>query len=294
MPGTYAMPWGAPHPGCLIFLLDQSGSMAGKFGATQSGFGKAKSEVVATLLNRALDDFILACTSGKEVRARGHFAVLGYDGAAVRSALPPAIAGSDFVTPDELRNNPRHIDLRKQKTIDDTGNEIEEEVYFNQWVSPVSGGGTPMCAALKKARTLAQQWASSHPDNYPPIVVNITDGVATDGQPSDVQAAADALTQVTTADGSTLLFTCHITDLGDTPIEFPSGESEVPSDAYARLMYRISSEIPDSSRDIYKQFVGRELIPGTRGYIFNGDASSVRKFLNFSSVGGLSRPDPNM
>ena len=65
----------------------------------------------------------------------------------------------------------------------ETGTMIQIPVDVPIWVEPVFAGGTPMCAALDMAYYVAYNWVMAHPDNFPPIIVNITDGAATDGDP---------------------------------------------------------------------------------------------------------------
>ncbi len=291
MGGDYKQPWGAAHPGCLIVLLDQSGSMSAAFGGHQAGAGRRKSDVVATVMNRMLDDFVLACTRGTEIRARADIAALGYrSGTRVESVLPQV---KEFATPAELRANTRRVEQRKRQELDDSGRQYEVEEQFSVWVDPVADGGTPMCAALARARELAERWVAANPKNYPPVVVNVTDGMATDGSADDVRTAAQAITKLATEDGAALLYNCHISELADGAVEFPSSELDIPDNEYASLLFSISSEIPETGRTIYEQFNKRPLVAGTRGYVFNGDAISVRKLLNFASVGALAQaPDP--
>ncbi|MCL5958496.1 MAG: VWA domain-containing protein, partial [Chloroflexi bacterium] len=54
--------WSSRDPGCLIILLDQSGSMSKEFGGTELGEGKKKCDMVAAVLNRVLDEFIRSNT----------------------------------------------------------------------------------------------------------------------------------------------------------------------------------------------------------------------------------------
>ena len=47
-----------------------------------------------------------------------------------------------------------------------------------------------MCAALEYVRTSWRPWCASHPGSFPPVVIHLTDGEATDGDP---EPAAEAL-----------------------------------------------------------------------------------------------------
>src|SRR5205823_5289774 len=173
----------------------------------------------------------------------------------------------------ELQMNPADIEMRQQKDVDDTGREYEVDVPFPVWVRPKAGGGTPMRAALQRGRDLAYSWAMSHPDSYPPVIINVTDGAGTDGDPTRV---AQEISQISTSDGQALLFNVHITNLPDQPYAYPLSEGDLPNDKYAKQLFYMSSIIPESSRALLQALLGREVSPGTRGMIFNGDATSVR------------------
>jgi hypothetical protein len=297
MANTYTRDWGSSQPGCMIFLLDQSGSMGDKFGQMQAGSNRRKCDMVATILNSFLNELVTTNTLPRpdgtpDVRNRADICVLGYEGSNVVSALSGGLANRDFVTLSDLQVNPADIEMRKRKDTDDTGIEIEVQVPFPIWVRPKAGGGTPMCAALSRARDLAWQWAMAHPGSYPPVIINVTDGASTDGDPLRV---AQEITQVGTDDGQALLFNVHITNLTDSPVAYPLSEGELPNDKYAKSMFSISSVIPETSRALLETLLGgRQVPPGSRGLIFNGDATSVRLMFNFASKPRTQPLDPNM
>lgn len=296
MANTYTQNWQSTQPGCMIFLLDQSGSMGDKFGQMQAGRGRRKCDMVATILNNFLSELITINTIPQsdgtaEVRLRADISVLGYEGSQINHALGGALAGRDFVNLQDLQVNPTDMEIRTQKDFDDTGKEYEIQVPFPIWVKARAGGGTPMCAALRQARDLAQQWATSHPDNYPPIIINVTDGMSTDGDPTPI---VNEITRISTTDGQALLFNVHITNLPDHPVLYPASEAELPNDKYARFLFSISSIIPESSRQLLESLLGREVNLGARGLIFNGDATSVRLMFNFASKPATVPIDPNM
>ena len=96
---------------------------------------------------------------------------------------------------------------------------IEVKTDFPIWVEALANGATPMCGALARATELISAWIGEHPRGFPPIVLNLTDGEANDGDPI---ASARQLTQLRTDDGAVLLFNLHISDQGGTPITFPA------------------------------------------------------------------------
>src|SRR5438445_8511671 len=85
------------------------------------------------------------------------------------------------------------IEKRIKKSYDGAVVVMDQTVKFPVWFDPYSKGGTPMCAALKEATRIVETWCQEHPKGFPPIVINITDGEATDG---DLVAEARKLTAV--------------------------------------------------------------------------------------------------
>lgn len=293
---AYSQNWASYQPGCMIFLLDQSGSMAEQFGQAQVGRGRRKCDMVATILNSFLNELVTTNIIPRpdgtsDVRPRADICVIGYEGSNIGSVLGGALAGRDFVTLPELQTYPADIEMRKQKDVDDTGREYEIEVPFPIWVRPKAGGGTPMRAALQRGRDLAQYWAMNHPDSYPPVIINVTDGAGTDGDPTGV---AQEISQISTNDGQALLFSVHLTNLNAQPVLYPLSENELPNDKYARQLFSISSPIPEPGRVLLCTWLQRDVPPGARGMIFNGDASSVRLMFNFASKPQTAPLDPNM
>ncbi len=79
-----------------------------------------------------------------------------------------------------------------------------------------------MCEAFAKAKEYLKAFLGVQPNCYPPLVINITDGQPTDGDPRD---PAKELCGLASKDGNVLLFNAHLSDKQNRPIEFPSEES---------------------------------------------------------------------
>lgn len=283
---SYTRAWSASRPGCLILLLDRSKSMSDPFGVAQAGAGRRKCDMVATVLNGFLNELIVTNTVVQKdgsitVRPRADVAVLGYEGAYVGPILEGALAGKTFVTLSELQMYPMAIEQRSRIEIDETGMQFEIPVQFPVWVKPWAEGGTPMCDAFLQAHELALHWTASHPDNYPPVIINVTDGMANDGDPAEV---ARMFSDNSTNDGQALSFNVHITDINSAPVAYPASEYELPNDKYAKKLFAMSSLIPETSRSQLQSLLARSVLPGARGLIFNGDAASVRMMFVFASV----------
>jgi hypothetical protein len=216
---VYEAPQGAPkkgeamytaeisrtNPSCLLFLIDQSGSMADSVSGEP---GRSKAERLADAINRLLYELIIRCTRNQTEGPRNYYdvGVIGY-GSRVGSALGGPLVGREMVPIREVADNPARVEERRRKVEDGTGGLIDETVKFAIWFDPVANSGTPMCQALHQARTLLQPWVQAHQSSFPPIVINITDGEATDGDP---RPPAEALRALGTIDGNVLLFNLHL------------------------------------------------------------------------------------
>lgn len=263
------------NPSCFLFLIDQSGSMADLFGAGESR--RRKADGVADAINRLLQNLVIKCAKEEGVRDYYHVGVIGY-GAHVGPAFSGSLAGRELVPISEIGNMPARIEERTKKVDDGAGGLVDQSIRFPIWFDPVANGGTPMCQALGRAKAILKGWLAQHPACFPPIVINITDGEATDGDPS---AAADAIRKLSSNDGEVLLFNVHLSSQRATPIEFPDTEAGLP-DQFAQLLFRMSSPLPVYMRSIAQQ-EGYKVSEGTRGFVFNADIVAVIRFLDIGT-----------
>jgi hypothetical protein len=263
------------NPSCFLFLIDQSGSMADVFGIGESN--RRKADGVADAINRLLQNLVIKCAKEEGVRDYYHVGVLGY-GAHVGPAFSGPLAGKELVPVSEIGNMPARVESRTKKVDDGAGGLVDQSIRFPVWFDPVANGGTPMCQALDRAHNILQGWLAQHPGSFPPIVINITDGEATDGDPS---TAADAIRRLSSPDGEVLLFNLHLSSNRASAIEFPDSEAPLP-DQFAQLLFRLSSPLPAYMRSIAQQ-EGYSVSEGTRGFVFNADIVAVIRFLDIGT-----------
>lgn len=263
------------NPSCFLFLIDQSGSMDDHFASGESS--RKKADGVADAINRLLQNLVIKCAKSEGVRDYYDVGVIGY-GQKVGSAFGGTLAGRHLVPISDIADNPERVEERSRKIDDGAGGLLEQTVKFPIWFSPVARGGTPMVEALGRAGDILSAWIASHQGSFPPIVINITDGESTDGDP---QAAATSLRDLATDDGPVLLFNLHLSSQQGAPIEFPHDESGLP-DQYARLLFQMSSELPAYMREV-AQGEGYEAGQGARGFAFNADLVSVIRFLDIGT-----------
>ena len=258
------------NPTAFIFLVDQSASMSDRWGAGNT----TKADQVATILNRQLFNMVMRCTKGDTVRDYFHVGVIGY-GRNVQTILGGNLAGQDLVNVSEIAQYPLRVEDRTRKIDDGTGGLVEQKVRFPVWVDATANGGTPMCRAFEHVHQVLTDWIQRHPDSHPPVVLHITDGESTDGDPT---AAAQALTSLATSDGNVLLFNAHISAAASQPIEFPDSDAGLP-DVYAQTLYSMSSVLPHGLI-VAANAAGFNLGDNTRGFIYNAEAANLISFLD--------------
>src|SRR5262245_43430498 len=174
------------NPTCFMFLVDQSSSMLEPFGRQPE---KQKAEGVADAINRLLQNLVLKCAKSEGIRDYFYVGVIVYGGQ-VASALGGDLAGQHLVPVSTLANSPLRVEQRTRKIDDGAGGILEQKFKFPVWFEAKPGGRTPMCQALTTAKVYLEVFLSKFPDCYPPLVINITDGMSTDGDP---QVAAKTL-----------------------------------------------------------------------------------------------------
>jgi hypothetical protein len=263
-------------PGCVVFLLDRSDSMKQQWG--DKPFSLA--EGAARALNAILLELLF--TSQQEPgKARHYFdvGVFGYGlrpvakGEGVEPAFGGKLAGQPLVPLPDLRDNT--IAIREEASVDAGAPPSRVPV----WVEPVYGHRTPMCQAVAVAGGHVYDWASAHPDSFPPIIINMTDGMVTDSpyQGASLKEWAHRLVNIQTSDGPALLFNIFLSPLSpaDT-VMFPATDRGLP--VPGPDLFDISSPLPP--RMIANaQSSGAMLEPGARGFAFNADHPTLVRFL---------------
>jgi hypothetical protein len=262
------------NPTCFIFLLDQSGSMADKFGGEHA---VRKADFVADAVNRTLHDLVIRCTKTEEVRNYYDIAVIGY-GAKVQPVLSGALAGKILTPISELADSPARVERRNKKIPDGAGGIVEQQIGFPIWVDPGAAGKTPMCQAFELVKSTLEEWLLEHKTGFPPIVLHLTDGESTDGDPTDLGRQIGGYA---TQDGEVLLLNCHVSSQYRGKVQYPSDESDLPDD-FAKMLFRISSVLPEPFCRAGEQ-IGLDVAPGARGCVFNGDPVAVAQFFDIGT-----------
>jgi hypothetical protein len=266
------------NPALFVFLLDQSGSMSSAFGGQPQGV--SKSNGVADAINRMLSNLTIRCSQGEIIRDYFHISVWGYGAqqGQVAPALSGLLAGKEVATVSEIGNSPVEVEDRTVKQPDGAGGVIDVPVKFPIWFRPVAGADTPMNQALQQAHRIVSDWITSHRSAFPPIVINLTDGESTDGDPV---AAANELTKLTTDDGNVLLFNCHISSVVSAPVLYADSASSIP-DEYGKKMFEMSSVLTPAMINFAKS-QGFAVSEQSRGFVYQADLVDVIRFLDIGT-----------
>lgn len=272
------------QPTAFLFLLDQSASMQDPFGgAEQTGdAAPSKARVLADTVNRLLQNLVLRCAKEDGVRDYFHVGVVGY-GERVQRLIQPTDAyetGTGLVPISHIADRPRRMEQCVKQVSDGDGGTVEERVKVPVWFDPEAKNGTPMCQALDLGAQAVRDWIDRHPSSFPPVVLNVTDGEATDGEPLRY---AQQLREFATDDGEALLFNVHLSESEEPPLELPSDRAELPSeDEYAETLFEMSSRLPFSMRSAAEQ-EGYRVDLDTRGFVFNADPTALVAFLEIGT-----------
>jgi hypothetical protein len=272
------------QPTAFVFLLDQSASMQDAFGgAEQKGdAAPSKARVLADTVNKLLQNLVLRCAKEEGVRDYFHVGVIGY-GERVQPLITPADeveAGTGLVPISHLAERPKRMEERVRRVDNGEGETSEQRVKSPVWFDPQSKNGTPMCQALDLATQQVRDWIDHHPDSFPPVVMNVTDGEATDGDPLRY---AQTLRSYATDDGEVLLFNVHLSESEAPAVEFPTHRDELPRDAaYAEDLFEMSSTLPFTMRSAAEN-EGYSVDLDTRGFVFNADPVALVKFLEIGT-----------
>ena len=214
----------------------RSGSMAEE--TRLDGMTMTRAEAVACLINQLLDELLGRMRRADRVRDCLDIALLEYAGDGVVPLLSP---DGGFVPVAELLRRPVEVRPRHVLRRLPSGNQVAATIPQRQWIDAKASGNTPMRAAFDEAERLARR------NSFPPIVINITDGEASDADDEELLAAAERLRALSTGDGNLLLFNIHLASETDDPadsLRFPSETDRLPDRPHARLLYALSSTLP--------------------------------------------------
>ncbi len=275
-------------PTAFIFLVDQSVSM--KRMTTLNGEQMSLAEAVARIVNNQINELVYRCIKTTEVRHYYDIAIIGY-GHEVYSGWNGVLAGRDFVSPEELKNNPfKKITVKEEKRT--RKGVMIKEIEKVQWLEArCDGNWTHVHKALDKAKILLDQWMKEHHDKdcYPPTIINITDGQFTQVTREQVVQQANELKAMFTNDGNVLLWNIHITPNNLEQVLLPIGKEELKGDKYSELLYDMSSLLPTRYNQAISDIRGDSVDSRHVAMATNTDMSTLIQLMDIGTPTNISQ-----
>lgn len=254
------------NPCLIIYLIDQSGSMGEKFGNASH----SKAVELANAINETIYEVGLRCIgSAGELKNRFEIAIIGYgkESNVVQSAWEGQLSGKWVVSINNIFNYP-------------LGQEYDKPI----WIQPYSVSNTPMTKAFENARRLCNDWINwgNHKDCHPPIIINITDGEATDAGSgfNKLKYEVEQIKYLETNYGTVNILNIHISSTPSDKILFPN--EIIQRDRLANLLFEISTPLNENMVRIAQQ-KGYNIQHNAKGYVFNGSAGDLINFLNIGT-----------
>jgi hypothetical protein len=264
------------NPGLILILVDQSESMKERYGAKN----ESKAAVAASAVNQVIYEIQQASQSGQRIRDRCFVGVVGYG-----EEVKPVVGGMISV----VAESPREVRVVKRDVSDGKGGLSEIDLHMPIWVQEAAANGTPMAEAFDTAADLIEDWIGGHPNSFPPVVINITDGMPNDlqqgGDGSATRAAVQRLMQLETSDGPTLLFNAHISSDDAAELIVPA-TLPASADQFAQFLFSLSSLIP---RQLAASAVNAGFNPqsGSRAFAYNAKPETLIRLITFGSASML-------
>lgn len=275
-------------PTAFIFLVDQSVSM--KRITTLNGEQMSLAEAVARIVNNQINELVYRCIKTTEVRHYYDIAIIGY-GHEVYSGWNGVLAGRDFVSPEELKNNPfKKITVKEEKRT--RKGTMIKEIDKVQWLEArCDGNWTHVHQAFDKAKALLDQWMQEHHDKdcYPPTIINITDGQFNHATREQIVQQANELKAMFTNDGNVLLWNIHITPNNMEQVLLPIGKNELKGDKYSELLYDMSSLLPTRYNQAISDIRGDTVDSRHVAMATNTDMSTLIQLMDIGTPTNISQ-----
>lgn len=263
------------NPTCIVFLLDRSASMAGVLVGDQI---VRQADFIGEVVNQTLQKLVIRCSKTEEVTNDYYVSAIGYgDGA--QPVFDGWLSGRSVVPISEVAERPAGMEMCIRGIPDGAGGLVERRVCSPVWIRLRPGGGRSVCEAFRLVRDTLEGWLCVHRTGFPPIVLHISGGESSDGDPTRF---GKSITTLSTDDGPVLLFNCYLSfHHHELTIEYPANNSSL-RDEFARRLLDISSRLPDRFCEAAMR-TGLNVAKGARGFVFNADSASVLRFLDIGT-----------
>lgn len=268
------------HRTAFVIVLDRSGSMQ-----EQMRFGRTM-QTKATILSRTasalITELIDRCRRTDALRNYYDIAVVGYGNDSVDMLL----GGESFISVEELeRHQPPFTTTTAEEHLPD-GTWAMVEHRSVEWFQPKAEGNTPMYEAMMRVREMVAEWClqPENRDSFPPVVIHITDGEASDCDDRELIDICSQIKQTATNDGNTLLLNIHISTNEQLPAKvFPMPDEMALANHYARTLADCSSIMPEPFNEPICALKGMTATPPFIGMGYNASIIELLSIINIGS-----------
>jgi uncharacterized protein YegL len=230
---AYNLGWGSNHPGCLVYLIDMSGSMS----------QNSRMEYVTETVKEVSEYLVSMCEKGGTLLNRFHIKIFGYN-TDVFKLFDGSVVDLDAKLEEAYVKNVSLFDTFDNK-----------DKVKPQWQ-------TYTAKAFRKVAEETKEWVKRQQNNQipvpAPIIIHVTDGHPEEKERVEALAISDALSaaqdikSIAVPDGNALLFNIHITDIAGKTLRFPSVSPNGNDKDAARLRFLF-----DASSEMTDMFVAR-------------------------------------
>jgi hypothetical protein len=250
------------NPALITFLLDCSYSMSEAYGTT----GASKGQFLARITNKCIDNIILSCEKGDELRGYFEIGIIGYsDNDEIILPVKSII---------DLANNPKKMIKVKDKK-DGVDMEYEQPVWLED---PTRKANTNMIEGFETAKSVISKWTGDHKGSFPPVLIHVSDGQWTTESP--VEFVQNMPLDVYTDDGPAIIMNIHISNDPGDPIAFPNIEPD--GNEYLKGLFKMSTELPATFlKRAQEEYAA--VVSGARGYMFNANPEDLSKFFDIGT-----------
>jgi hypothetical protein len=275
-------------PGLMVFLIDCSASMSFPMVRDSTDPNTwTKFQAASTILDNFLYQCTIKCASEDKYKDYLDFVILGY-GDNTFSPISKISTSEYPISVNKLDSSYESVEEFSEEELDETNSPLK-------WINSDSvGGNTAMLNAFTKVKKIIEDWVKKHPDSYPPVLLNISDGMANDLprdeedneklDPSPLFELCNDIKKIQTNDGNTVIGNIHLSDVVGAYAKFPVSIDEVLDieDPAAVTLFEMSSTVPVPWLEKAQGF-GFDIRPGGKFYIYNSDFDSFLSFFKFGT-----------
>ena len=276
------------NPGLMVFLIDCSASMLLPMNqVSPDPKTLTKFQAASMILDNFLYQCTIKCASEDKYKDYLDFVILGY-GDNTFSPISKISTSEYPISVNKLDSSYESVEDFPEQELDETNSPIK-------WINSDSvGGNTAMLNAFTKVKKIIEDWVKKHPDSYPPILLNISDGMANDLprdeedndklDPLPLFELCNEIKKIQTNDGNTVIGNIHLSDVVGKLVKFPVSIDEILDieDPAAVTLFEMSSTIPAPWLEKAQGF-GFNIGPGGKFYIYNSDFDSFLSFFKFGT-----------